>query len=346
VNGIRSLGAVSAQYDLSCVVHVHSTHSDGTGTVPEIVRAAARTSADVVLLTDHDTLAARRAGEEGWHGNVLLLVGEEVTPPNRDHFLAFGLEREANAHQTAAGICASVAEAGGFGFAAHPFSTGSQRFSRIAGMPWTDIDCGALAGLEVWSFVTDTAEAIGSIPEIMSFIAAPGRKLRHPPARNLAEWDRLCEQRRVVGIAGIDAHQIGIRVRDRVPIRLMSYARSFRHLRTHVLCEEPPSGELERDRDQVFGALRAGRCYMAVESLGSPRGFGFERMGEELAFEHQTLRASTPKPAKLRLIRNGELIEERDGSELEYETRERGVYRIEAHLSDRTWILSNPVYLR
>lgn len=343
---LRSLGSVPAPYDLSCVVHVHSTHSDGTGTVPEIARAAARAGADVVLLTDHDTLAARRAGEEGWHGNVLLLVGEEVTPPNRDHFLAFGLERETNARQPAAGICASVAEGGGFGFAAHPFSSGSQRFSRMAGMPWTDIDCDALAGLEVWSFVTDTAEAIGSIPEIVSFIASPGRTLRHPPARNLAEWDRLCQERRVVGIAGIDAHQIGIRVRDRVPLRLMSYARSFRHLRTHVLCEEPPSGELEHDRDQVFDALRSGRCYMAVESLGSPRGFSFDHMGEELGFGRQTLRASVPKPAKLRLVRNGELIEELSGSELEHEADLPGVYRIEAHLDGRTWILSNPVYLR
>jgi len=343
---VRSLASVSAAYDLSCVVHVHSTHSDGTGTVPDIVRAAARTGADVVLLTDHDTLAARRAGEEGWHGNVLVLVGEEVTPPNRDHFLAFGLEREANARQPAANICASVAEAGGFGFAAHPFSSGSRRFSRMAGMPWTDIDCGALAGLEVWSFVTDTAEAIGSIPEILGFIAAPGRTLRHPPARNLAEWDRLCRERRVVGIAGIDAHQIGIRVRDRVPLRLMSYARSFRHLRTHVLCEQPPCGELEHDRDQVFGALREGRCYMAVDSFGAPRGFSFTHMGQELPFDNQTLRASTPRPATLRLIRNGEPIDEREGSELEHEADAPGVYRIEAHLHDRTWILSNPVYLR
>jgi len=48
----------------------------------------------------------------------------------------------------------------------------------------------------------------------------------------------------------------------------------------------------------------------------------------------------------LRLIRNGELIAERDGSDLEHEAAEPGVYRIEARLRERTWILSNPVYLR
>src|SRR5437764_14772076 len=118
-----------ALHDLTCVVHVHSTHSDGTGTVAEIAAAAVRNSVDVVLLTDHDTLAARRRGEEGWHGDVLVLVGEEVSPAGRDHYLAFGIAEEID-HRglDAAGICAAVRAAGGFGFAAHPFSRGSERF--------------------------------------------------------------------------------------------------------------------------------------------------------------------------------------------------------------------------
>ena len=70
---------MSPHHDLSCVVHVHSTYSDGTGTVPEIAAAAGRNGVDVVLLTDHDTLAARRRGEERWHDSVLVLVGEEVS---------------------------------------------------------------------------------------------------------------------------------------------------------------------------------------------------------------------------------------------------------------------------
>ncbi|HYY05226.1 MAG TPA: CehA/McbA family metallohydrolase [Candidatus Limnocylindria bacterium] len=341
-------------HDLTCVAHVHSTYSDGTGTVAEIAAAAARNAVDVVLLTDHDTLAARRAGEEGWHGRVLVLVGEEISPPNRDHFLAFGLEREVRRHQSPAGICASVGAAGGFGFAAHPFSRGSPRFRRAAGMPWTDLDCEGLEGLELWSFVTDTAEGLESVADLVRFVARPGRVLDDPPARNLAEWDRLCERRRVVGIAGIDAHQIGIRVGRRVPLRLMSYARSFRHLHTHVLCAEPPSGELEPDRLQVYSALREGRCYMAVDSLAPARGFDFRAdalaMGGEARLDGQTLRAWLPRPATLRLLRGGEQVAATHGSELEHSAGEPGVYRVEARLHaggrDRTWILSNPIYLR
>src|SRR3954451_6091198 len=94
VSGL-SMAAMPPDYvDLTCVVHVHSTHSDGTGTVAQIARAAARAGIDVVLLTDHDTLAAKRAGEERWYGDALVLVGEEVSPTNRDHFLAFGIDDE------------------------------------------------------------------------------------------------------------------------------------------------------------------------------------------------------------------------------------------------------------
>ena len=124
------------------------TYSDGTGTVDQIARAGRRAGVDVVLLTDHDTLAAKRNGEEGWYGNVLLLVGEEVSPRRRNHYLAFGIDEEID-HSAldAAGICAAVRAAGGFGFAAHPFSEGSKRFRRAGpGMPFDALDCEALGG--------------------------------------------------------------------------------------------------------------------------------------------------------------------------------------------------------
>jgi hypothetical protein len=347
-------------HDLTCVVHVHSTHSDGTGTVPEIAAAAARNAVDVVLLTDHDTLAARRLGEEGWHGQVLVLVGEEVSPKGRDHYLAFGVEREVRRGQPSAAICAAVKDQGGFGFAAHPWSAGSQVFKRPGAMPWTDIDCDGLEGIEVWSFVTDTLESLGSWREILRFVARPGQVVDHAPALNIAEWDRLGARRRVVGIAGLDAHQIGIRMLGRVPVKAMSYARSFAHLHTHVLCDEPPTRELDHDRAQVYSALRTGRCYMAVDSIASARGFEFSGetadggawlpMGSELPAEPMTLRARTPRTAALRLLRDGAEIASLHGSSLDHRVEQPGVYRVEAlleaHGRERTWILSNPIYLR
>jgi hypothetical protein len=343
-------------------VHLHSTYSDGTGTVPEIAAAGRRNALDVVLLTDHDSLEAKRRGEERWYGSVLLLVGEEVSPEGQEnHYLAFGIDDEID-HEglSAAGICAAVAEAGGFGFAAHPFSQGTELVRRRGrAMPWTDLDCDGLAGIELWSFVTDTAEQLGSWREAAAFVARPERVVDRPPERNLAEWDRLCARGRMVAIGGLDAHQIGIRVAGRVPLRLMGYARSFRHLRTHVLCEELPTGELEHDRDQVYAALREGRCYLAMDSLAPARGFAFWAegprgrrlpMGAEESAGRWTLRARVPRPALVRILRDGEEVAREHGAMVEHEAEGPGVYRADAYLQahgrERAWALSNPIYLR
>jgi hypothetical protein len=347
-----------ALHDLACVVHLHSTYSDGTGTVRQIARAARRSGVDVVLLTDHDTLEARDRGEEGWYGPVLLLAGEEVSPVGGDHYLAFGLDETID-HRglSAEQIVEAVREAGGFGFAAHPFSRGSERFRR-KGMPFSALDSDALRGIELWSFATDTGERIPSVAGALRFLATPHRVLDHPPEENVRGWERLCSQRRVVAIGGIDAHQFGLRVGPVVPLRLMSYRRSFRHIRTHVLCDEPLNGDLDHDREQVFSALRQGRCYIAVDTVSPAHGFSFWAegrggqlpMGSAAPVGGWTVHVLLPRPGRIRLLRDGQELVSRQAPALAHRADEPGVYRVEAyreaHGEERTWVISNPIYLR
>jgi hypothetical protein len=319
--------------DLACVIHVHSTWSDGTGTVLQIMRAAAKAGVDVVLLTDHDTLAARDHGQEGWHGDVLLLVGEEVTP-DENHYLAFGVGTVIRkSGRSPAEVCEAVAAQGGFGFAAHPFSQGSRLFKR-RGIPFRDLDC--VKGLELWSFVNDTGQSIDRWQDVVKFLVTPNRYVDHPPALNLRTWDELCRAQPVVAIGGLDAHQVGIRVWRWVPLRLMSYKRSFRHIRTHVLIDGEPS------RESVFAALREGRCYIAMDSLAPARGFTFEHDGG-------TLRVRLPREARIRLLLGGEEVATASGVALDHAVEAPGAYRAEAYLQaygrERTWILSNPLYV-
>jgi hypothetical protein len=139
----------------------------------------------------------------------------------------------------------------------------------------------------------------------------------------------------------------------------MAYHRSFRYLRTHVRLDRAPSGDAARDRDALYAALGAGRCYLAVDSLGLATGFAFEgetrsgqaiRMGEEAAAQPVRLTARLPGPATIEILRDGESIERARGTEISAEVEAPGVYRIEAtrhaHGRDRTWVLSNPIYLR
>jgi hypothetical protein len=311
---------------------------------------------DVVLLTDHDTLAAKRVGEERWYGDVLVLVGVEISPPDRDHFLAFGIDEEISRHQSGKQISEAVAAAGGFGFGAHPFSRGSERFKR-PGMKFRDPD--SLEGIELWSFLNDTGERVRGFRDLARMILAPQRAIGGPPEGNLREWDRLCQARRVVAIGGLDAHQFGLRIGNHVPLRLMSYRRSFKQLHTHVLCERAPTGQLEHDRALVYGALREGRCYIANDQVADARGFAVwacnksaltpfvTGMGSEVVFEPGLeLHVRTPQPAQIRLLHDGEVVATSSSNELRHSIERYGILRAEVMLRNRPWIYSNPVYVR
>jgi hypothetical protein len=281
-----------------------------------------------------------------------------VSPKDQNHYLAFGIDRAID-HKglSAAGIVGAVARAGGFGFAAHPFSKGNPRIGRRAGksIPWRDLDSDRLGGVELWSFVVDSGEQLGGWRDALRFLARPERYMPDVPARNLAEWDRMGAARRVVGIGGLDAHQIGLRIGRWVPLRLMSYRRSFRMLATHVLVSELLSGDVDHDRALVFDALREGRAYIARDWLAPARGFGFWAgdaggegvpMGAETA-ERPALHVRLPRPAALRLLRDGVEVAAAEAAELDFDPAGvGGAYRVEARIGGRLWVLSNPIYMR
>jgi len=78
-------------------------------------------------------------------------------------------------------ICAAVSDAGGFGFAAHPFSQGPKIMDR-PGMPWGDLDSDALTGIELWSFVTDIGESVESWREAFHFLTRPDHVMNDRPS--------------------------------------------------------------------------------------------------------------------------------------------------------------------
>ena len=353
--------------DLACAVHLHSDYSDGTASIPELMESAREAERDVVLLTDHDTLGAKDDGFEGWHGSVLLGVGLEVTP-RAGHYLAFGLDRKIK-HKglSETDIPGAVAAAGGFGFVAHPWSKGARILERYGfavkrGLPhgWQELDGEAIAGVELWSLTTDASEDWRGPVDAVRYLLNPEAQLDGPRPADLAAWDRLCETRRFVAIAGLDAHQHGVRLRGRLwsPMR---NARYFRMLSTYVsLSAEPKRGDAgAEDLELVYEALREGRCYLSVDAMAPGRGFRFWAeggrgdvavMGEEREAGSWTIRASLPGTANLALLRNGAPVEQVTGNALEHAVTEPGAYRLEARRHwrgrERPWIISNPIYLR
>jgi hypothetical protein len=346
--------------DVSCVIHAHSDYSDGKATIPEILEAARSAGREAVLLTDHDSLGARHDGWEGWHDDVLLVVGNEVSA-DPGHLLVFGVEDEIDPDGLEEReITAAVAAGGGLAVAAHPFSAGWHVSRRlIRPYPWLELDDELLHGIELWSLLTDEAERWRSPRQVLRFMRDPRRHMVGPPEAHLRAWDQLCRTRRTVAIGGLDAHQRGVRVRGRLysPLR---YHRIFGLVGTHVLCENGfGCADASADTDALLAGLRAGRCYISVDWIGDPTGFSYEGvgaegervlMGEETTAAEVVIEAALPDPAELRLLRDGVEVAREAGTSLVHRARERGSYRVEAVREvggqPRTWVLSNPIYMR
>jgi hypothetical protein len=343
-------------HDVACVIHVHSTFSDGTGTPGEIAAAARAAGADAVLLTDHDTLGALRAGCQGFHDGTLVLTGHEVTS-RRGHLLVFGVDEEiGHAGRSEEQIAAEVARRGGLGIAAHPFSDGS-RISRRIGRPhpWQALAAPGVDAIELWSLVTDGAERWHTPLDAFRFIADPEAVVDGPPPEHLAAWDELSARKRTPALGGLDAHQTGLRLAGGRILSPFPNVRWFRLLQTLVVLGEPLSGDLARDRATVLDAIRAGRCALVRPQLADARGFrlwaanGADTlpMGGEAPYrEGWTLHARLPHPAEIRLLHDGRVTAAIDGETVEHRLEGPGVHRLEARLGGRTWIVSNPVHLR
>ena len=351
-----------AGFDVSCVVHVHSTYSDGTATVPELLSAARDAGADAVLLTDHDTLGARRDGWEGMHDDVFLLVGTEISPKH-GHYLAFGLDDEVtHAGRTAGEIAAAVRAAGGVGFAAHPFSTGGHllvpslapRIVLPHGWPALEDPDGA-DGVELWSLTTDAAEGWRTPAEAWRWLRDPEAAVaRGVPADHLRRWDALSARRCVPAIAGLDGHAPGVRVRGRVRSPL-SHARTFGLLRTHLIVERPLTDDVDLDRATLLGALGAGSAWLHcpfVAPAGGARlwaelGDGSTvPMGGECRAQPALLRLRLPRAAEIQVLRDGGPWHTAHGERLDLDAAGPGSYRVEARVGGRLWLLSNPIHLR
>jgi predicted metal-dependent phosphoesterase TrpH len=103
-------------------IHMHTTHSDGTACVREVLEYVARhTDVRVIAITDHDTIAgALEAQHMASAYGIDVIVGEEVSTAD-GHMLALFIEQELPPGRPAAETIAAVHAQGGLCIAAHPY---------------------------------------------------------------------------------------------------------------------------------------------------------------------------------------------------------------------------------
>lgn len=336
-------------------IHVHSRYSDGTSKLPEIIKDAEEAGLDYFVLSDHDTLKARVDGWEGWQGNVLVVVGVEISP-RVGHTLAMRIDDCAGLKEFSPPDCLKVVrEKGGLGFVVHPEGR-RKRIFRINVSHWRDWDSPDFVGMEVWPYMHDWVESLTPW-SFWSHYFKPHTKINGPSRDVLAKWDELCQTRRVVGIGATDNHGRGVPFRNGTfgIARILPHHYVFKTVRTHILAQ-PFTGDSASDLDKLYECFTEGRCYSAYDLLADSTGFRFQaiigdathEMGEALPFPSSPVQlvAASPHPCTLRLVANGEPAAEAEGTTLRHQASSPGVYRIEAHLEGEPWVFTNPIYLR
>jgi hypothetical protein len=357
-------------YDYTGAIHLHSDYShDGRRTIEEIVSAARRNSIDFLMLTDHNWHQARYDGREKWYGDVLVMVGVEVTP-RYNHYIAFGVDEplivcdipwvfpyDEDIEVKPQFYIDWVRGRGGIGFIAHPDHEGALKF-HVKQHPWLDWGVTGYTGIGIWDFMTDWQSKLNGYASAIFGYLFPAYILKGPKQITLTRWDEFSRYRKIVGIGELDNHDTVKKLLG-IPFEIFPFHRAFRFVTTHILTETPFFKDESLDRNLILSALKRGRAYIALEYFQPAKGFSFiimdetevATMGDDFFLDDMAiLRVYVPAEAKIRIIKDGELVNEEVTESLVMGIDQAGVYRVEVflkrYLRYRPWIFSNPIYVK
>ncbi|MCF8260609.1 MAG: PHP domain-containing protein [Melioribacteraceae bacterium] len=343
-------------YEYVGSLHMHSLYSDGSGDVRDIANTANEVGLDFIILTDHNTLRALDEGCEGWYGNTLLLVGCEINDrENKNHYLAFGIEKPISTRMPAAEYVKKVKEAGGIGFLAHPHEKRSS-MEEHPPYPWVDWDVEGFTGIEIWNHMSEWMEGLTEENKYNYFIH-PLRSIVKPPDETLEVWDELSLKRKVVGIGGIDAHAHKVNLLGFFEVEVFPYKILFKSVRTHVLLEteikpDDKKATLDNAKSNIYKSLEQGKCFVTNFYHGDAKGFRFTaksgtkifQMGDSVELlENLQLEVTVPIEGEIRILHNGKVVERTEGNSAIHTVKQSGAFRVEVYLNDKAWIFSNHI---
>lgn len=333
-------------YEIEGVYHMHTKFSDGLGSADRIAQIAARQGLDFIILTDHGMPNLRCLQSQGWKDDLLVLAGSELSV-SRGHLVALSITPPRRPFsQNAEDAAREIRANGGFSVIAHPYSKVRWSWGK-------DVE---YAGVEIID--TDSMfkkNFIPSLPYLPALLLKPGfylLKTLERPVDTLRKWDELNHGHVLYGYFSTDAHLL--------------YRVLFSGFHLHVLLDEPLSTEFGTARSQVFGALRQGRFFCAIDAAGGTGGFRFWAEAGGHQFPMGSLipmnsasslelhaRASFPSAVETRYVHNGKTIHSATDKETSVVVDEPGTYRVEVYLRDWSplggdipWIVSNPIFLR
>lgn len=158
-------------------------------------------------------------------------------------------------------------------------------------------------------------------------------RLFDAPEDELQIWDKLSQQRRMIGIAGAGAD---------AKLRVPTFETLFSLVRNHVLLRSEFTGNTGGDMEKLSSAIRQGQFYISLDVLGNPKGFNalvrsksgpIFPMGSEIPFEDGlSLEVTLPQKPKVPfdtvIYKNGERMMTSNSQVTQYYVNGPGVYRV------------------
>jgi len=342
---------MSRYYRIKGCIHIHFPMNLMEKGVEIISKSAEKAGVDFAILTSH--IPEKNASRyekilkfNNYYGKTLIISGQETNDLHKKNHLIITGEKKWHRKRRKIEDIVEKIDKDSLKIVAHPF--GSHRlFFKRKNYKWTqwkvEFDC-----IEVWSLLFDWASLTSPFNLPYRYFTFPDN-LRGPDEKTISKWDEISKKRKITGIAGLDIHKIPFFLEIFDIKKNFLYETTFKILRNHLFLEENLSGNSEQDIKKIFLCLKKGNLYFANDYLMNSDTFYFgEENGDFIMGDYGKLGSKIvikiPAKGRITLIRNGKVIEEKEGDSLKYYINEKGNYRTVAYYNGKPWIFSNMIY--
>ena len=330
---------LSGKYKYQGALHIHTVYSDGSGDVESIAKAAKNAGLSWIIITDHNNMDV----SEGIIDGIYVLKGEEISPQESNHYLAFGIDKLIPPSENCQENIDAVRLNNGFGFAAHPDESDCRK-NEYKPIRWIDKNI-IPDGVEIWNWFSQFADYYNgkNIFNVIYSYLFKNNLVIKPHCETLSWWDNLNNQTEniVPAIGGIDAHALKYS-KYIVPVTIFPYKDMLKTIVNEICLDKPLSNDFETAKNQIFNALKSGdniifnkSVYNIVPNIYTSLEGGIKYLNVECG-----------KISYIKIFLNGREINSNKTKKYKFVIPEIGKYRVEVEINRKGFAYSNPITIK
>lgn len=330
---------LSAKYKYQGAIHIHTINSDGSGDVETIAKSAKIAGLSWIIITDHNNTDV----SEGIINGVYVIKGEEISPNDKNHYLALDINKLIIPSDNCQENVDAVRMNGGFGFAVHPDESESRK-NTARPIRWTDKNI-IPDGIEIWNWFSQFADNYND-KNIFSVIYAylfKNNLVKKPNKETIQWWDSLNNQTEniVPAIGGIDAHALKYS-KYIIPVTIFPYKDMFRTIVNEIQLDEILNENFEIAKKQILNALKSGKNIIANKSVYKI----IPNIYVSVEGNSKYLNVECGKISNIKIYRNGIEIQNTLSKSFKLELIQAGKYRAEIEINGKGFAYSNPILIK